>query len=134
MTQSCERRSQASWNDERGPDVVETMHPNLAAAGRWFELSLMEQLGNIGTEVGRAARAKESGNESRSWNALVRALELFDLTIADERWRGPKRREICRAREVVCDFLVGDNEYGSTAESLDAYFLPFAMAARRLVS
>ena len=51
MTQPCERRSQASWNDERGPDVVETMHPNLAAAGRWFELSLMEQLGNIGTEV-----------------------------------------------------------------------------------
>jgi hypothetical protein len=24
-----------------------------------------------------------------------------------------------------------DNEYGSTAESLDRYFLPFAMAARR---
>jgi len=31
----------------------------------------------------------------------------------------------------VCDFLVGDNEYGSTAESLDRYFLPFAIAARR---
>lgn len=53
--------------------------------------------------------------------------------IADERWRGPKLREICRAREVVCDFLVGDNEYGSTAASLDAYFLPFAIAARRHV-
>jgi len=26
---------------------------------------------------------------------------------------------------------VGDNEYGSTAESFDRYFLPFAMAARR---
>lgn len=45
------------------------------------------------------------------------------------RWRG-RLKEIARAREVVCDFLVGDNEYGSTAESLDAYFLPFAMAAR----
>lgn len=105
-----------------------------AAAGRWFELSLMEQLGNIGTEVARAARAKESGNESRSWNALVRALELFDLTIADERWRGPKLREICRAREVVCDFLVGDNEYRSTVASIDAYFLPFAYAARHQVT
>jgi hypothetical protein len=105
-----------------------------AAAGRWFELTLMEQMGNIGTEVGRAARAKESGNDRRAWNALVRALELFDLTIADERWRGPKLREICRAREVVCDFLVGDNEYGSTAESLDRYFLPFAVAARRRVA
>jgi len=92
----------------------------------------MEQLGNLGTEVGRAARAKEAGNETRAMNALWRALELFDLTIADERWRGPKRREICRAREVVCDFLAGDNEYQSTAQSLDRYFLPFAVAARRL--
>jgi len=92
----------------------------------------MEQLGNIGTEVGRSARAKESGNEQRATTAMWRALELFDLTIADERWRGPKRREICRARELVCDFLAGDNEYQSTAQSLDRYFLPFAVAARRL--
>jgi hypothetical protein len=93
----------------------------------------MEQLGNVGTEVARAVRAKEAGNEARAWNALMRVLELFDLTIADERWRGPKRREICRAREVVCDFMVGDNEYGSSLESLDGYFMPFAMAARRRV-
>ena len=102
-----------------------------AAAGQWFELSLMEQLGNIGTEVARAARAKAAGIEGRAWHALVRALELFDLTIADDRWRGPKRREICRAREVVCDFVVGDNEYGTTPENLDAYFLAFAVTARR---
>jgi hypothetical protein len=104
-----------------------------AAARRWFELSLDEQIGNIGTEVARAARARESDNERRTGFALERALELFDLTIADERWRGAKRREICRAREVVCDYLAGENEYGSTAASLDRYFLPFAYAARRLV-
>jgi hypothetical protein len=101
-----------------------------AAAGRWFDLSLMDQLGNVGTEVARAARAKEAGKDDRAWNTLTRALALFDLTIADDRWRGPKRREICVAREVVCDFIAGDNEYGSSAESLDRYFLPFAYAAR----
>jgi hypothetical protein len=93
-------------------------------------MSLMEQLANIGSEVGRAARAKSTGNEARFANALDRALELFDLTLADQRWRG-RRREIARTREVVCDFLVGEDEYGSTAESLNAYFLPFAVAARR---
>ncbi len=36
-----------------------------------------------------------------------------------------------RAREVVCDFLVGDNQYRSTPELLDAYFVAFAIAARR---
>lgn len=110
--------------------IVRLLHASLAH-GRWLEMSLMEQLGNVGTEVARAARAKEAGNQARAWNALVRALELFDLTIADERWRGPRRREICRARELVCDFVTGDNEYGSTTESLDRYFLPFAIAARR---
>jgi hypothetical protein len=52
------------------------------------------------------------------------------VALADARWRG-RLKEIARAREIVCDFLVGDNEYASTAESLDACFLPFAMAARR---
>lgn len=90
----------------------------------------MEQLGNIGSEVGRARRAKSQGSEQRFAGALDRALELFDLTLADGRWRR-RLKEIARACEVVFDFLVGDNEYSSTAESLDRYFLPFAMAARR---
>jgi hypothetical protein len=63
------------------------------------------------------------------WSALERALELIDLTVSDPRLAG-RRREILRAREVVCDFLVGDNTYGTTAESLDRYFLTFAAAAR----
>jgi len=109
--------------------MVQPLHASLAA-GRWFELTLMEQFANIGSEVGRATRAKAQGNEQRLAGALDRALELFDLTLADNRWRD-RIKEIARAREVVCDFLVGDNEYGSTAESLDRYFLPFAMAARR---
>lgn len=105
------------------------LHLRLANEG-WQQLTLMEQLANIGSEVGRAARARSQGNQDRFAGALDRALELFDLTLADDRWRG-RRREIARAREVVCDFLVGDNEFRSTVESLDAYFLPFAMAARR---
>jgi hypothetical protein len=107
--------------------------PLLHGAGiaeSWATLSLLEQLANIGSEVGRAARAKERQHQERFDRALDRALELFDLTLADARWRG-RRREIARAREVVCDFLVGDNVYGSTTTSLDAYFLPFAVAARR---
>jgi hypothetical protein len=103
-------------------------YPNLAGL-RWSQLSLVEQLANVGSDVARATRAKATGNQPRLQNALDRSLELFDLTLADARWHG-RRREIARARELVCDFLVGDNVYGSTAESLDAYFLPFAVAAR----
>lgn len=99
------------------------------AAGRWRELSLAEQLGNVGSEVGRM-RCRSGNDEASAVAAFERALELLDLTLADPRWRG-RRREIARARELLCDAASGGREYGSTVEDLDRYFLPFAVAARR---
>jgi hypothetical protein len=103
-------------------------HPDLAA-GRWYQLSLAEQLGNVGAEVGRMRR-QGARDERRAAAAFERALELLDLTVADPRWRG-RRREIARAREILCDAAFGGREYGSTLEDLDRYFLWFAVAARR---
>lgn len=62
--------------------------------------------------------------------AFERALELLDLTLADSRWRG-RRKEIARARELLCDAAGGGREYGTTLEDLDRYFLAFAVVARR---
>ncbi len=107
-----------------------TLHRDLAAS-RWGTMSLPEQLGNVGSDVGRALRARAAGDAARFEPALERALDLMDLTLADPRWGGPRRREIARAREVICDHLVGDNEYGSTDATLDAWFMAFAIAARR---
>lgn len=98
---------------------------------RWQALTLAEQLGNVGSEVGRAIKAQEQGKERRFAGAFDRALDLFDLTLADPRWAGHRRKEIARAREVTCDFLAGDNDYRSTAKSHDDYFRYFALAARR---
>jgi hypothetical protein len=81
---------------------------------RWRELSLAEQLANIGAEVARAARAKSAANEVRLQQHLSLALELFEFTLDDERWRD-QRIEIARVRELVCDFLHGANEFRSTA-------------------
>ena len=92
---------------------------------RWERLSLADQLANIGTEVARAARAKNRQDDRRLQQHFDLALELFEFTLDDERWRD-QRVEIGRAREIVCDFLAGKNEYDSSAESLDAYFLPFS--------
>lgn len=103
-------------------------HASLAA-GRWQSFSLMEQLANVGSEVGRARRRLVTEPEAaeRAW---VRALELLDLTIQDDRWRG-RRKELTRVRECLCDAMQGGKEYGTTFEALDRYFLPFAIAARR---
>lgn len=101
------------------------------AAGRWWELSLFEQLGNIGSEISRAV--KWSGrNDELARGAFERALELFDLTLDDPRHRqsAARLRELARAREVVVDFFDGANEYRSTASTLQKYFDEFALAAR----
>jgi hypothetical protein len=107
-----------------------TLHRDLAA-GRWWSMTLAEQMGNAGADVGRAIRAKSMGDRERFEPAFDRALELLDLTLADRRRSGPQLREIARMREVVCDYLVGDNEYASTPEWIEGYFMEFALASRR---
>ncbi len=110
--------------------MMDVQHRDLAA-GRWWELSLAEQLGHIGSEISRTVRWKPR-NLDVSQRALYRALELLDLTLADPRLREtPWRiREIARAREVVVDHFVGTNEYGSSDTSLQKYFDAYALAAR----
>ncbi|MCK4505874.1 MAG: hypothetical protein KAW14_09670 [Candidatus Aegiribacteria sp.] len=106
-----------------------SMHRDLAS-GRWWELSLYEQLGNVGSEVGRALKWK-TRNPQISQGAFERALELMDLTLDDPRHRRSvaRLRELARVREVLVDFLAGSNEYQSTDVSLQRYFDAFAVAA-----
>ena len=104
------------------------LHKNLAK-GDWQKLSLIEQLGNIGSEIHRTIlwRGKD---EKLFENATLRALELSDLTLEDFRWQN-RLREIARARELFCDAIYGNNEYKTTLEDLDRYFFQFAFLARR---
>jgi hypothetical protein len=104
------------------------LHAGLTAE-RWQAMSLVEQMGNIGSEISRALRAREKSDEDRLQGSLDRALELFDRTLSDPGLQG-RRREICRAREVMLDYLVGSNDYASTPASLDDYYLRFGMKAR----
>lgn len=106
-----------------------TDHPSISV-NRWYGFSLAEQMGNIGGEVYRAIRAKQQSRYQQFQFAFERLLELLDLSIAGQRKRS-ERRELLRAREVLCDFLVGDNEYRSNARWLQTYFDQFALAARR---
>lgn len=101
-------------------------HSSLAVGG-WQKLSLLEQMGNIGSEVGRTIRATDP-NQRRA--AAYRALELFDLTIKDTRWRN-RGSEVARAREVFCDFIFGGNVYRIKGPEFEKYFMQMAIAARR---
>ena len=104
---------------------------NQSFAERWHRLSLLEQLGNVGSEVERVISWRNKNNAELSTRALYRSLELLDLTIGDPRWRGGRLKELTRAREVLCDAFVGDNVYRTPPEFVSKYFYQFALAVRR---
>ncbi|MDP3697826.1 MAG: hypothetical protein Q8R55_07525 [Candidatus Taylorbacteria bacterium] len=99
------------------------LHKN-AAAGRWQKMSIEEQLSNIGSEVGRSAKWQVK-DEKIFYGAVTRALELFDLTLEDPRWKGGRLMELGRLKEVFCDGVLGGKEYNTDLHDLEKYFYPF---------
>lgn len=92
-------------------------------AGRWHQLSLAEQMGNIGSAFHR-------WRNTRSEKSFEELLNLTDLTIVDARWT-TRLSELTRLREVVCDLNAGSQLYAVDPDILDNYFLPFAMLVRK---
>lgn len=96
---------------------------------RWQQMTLAEQMGNIGSEISRVANSQNK-NETRFQAAINRGIELFDLTIADARWHG-RLQEIGRAKDVFMDAITGGTEYQSDLRSIQKYFDQFAYVANR---
>lgn len=100
---------------------------------RWKNLSFIEQMANIGSEVGRTAKWVQKAKPSMAEGAFVRAFELIDLTLKYGRLNSPYRdtmlKELCKLREYFC----GAYEISDTAflTWLDKYFRDFALAQRR---
>lgn len=96
---------------------------------RWNNFTIFEQMANIGAEVGRAINWRKKNNPEMSKNAFYRALELIDFTINDPKNRN-SLKEILRVREVLADYLMGENIYKSTDKDWEKYFYYFNFAAR----
>lgn len=95
---------------------------------RWFKFSLVEQMANIGSEIGRAINWKKKDNET-SKIFFERGLELLDMTIED--LKNKKRlKELLRVRETLSDYFYFDNVYKSTDKKWNNYFYAFNYAAR----
>ena len=101
--------------------------------GRWAELTLPEQMANIGSETSRVLKALQLGKESRAAGAFARAQELIDLTIKYGRldtplMRGAMLEEICRFRELFC--LAYLNQDLEELASLNKYLDHFALVRK----
>ena len=106
-----------------------TIHHPTLKDGRWHELSLSEQMANVGSEVERAISWRAKGNAVLSDKALERAMELLRFTIDDPRHR-KRLKELTRLREVLTDYFRCENEYGSSDALWRGYFRFFTLRAR----
>ncbi|MDD4990001.1 MAG: hypothetical protein PHW31_01700 [Candidatus Pacebacteria bacterium] len=92
---------------------------------RWRNLTLAQQMGNIGSEVARAFLWQSKGEIVQMEKAIDRFLELIDLTLSDNRWQ-KRRLEIARLREVLCGYFFANHGSLSFQRQIENYFLPFA--------
>ncbi len=94
----------------------------------WVQRDIFYQMGNIGSEVGRALSAKRRGNEKDMLAALYRGIDLMNATIAGLiAQKSPRAKEVLRAREQFAESILTSH----TDPSLEKYFMEFAIAARR---
>ncbi len=84
------------------------IHKDLIISGRWFKLSLAEQMANIGADVGRAIQWRIKGDLQASRDALNRAFELIDLTVAT-----PKNKGHLKAIAIIFILVLFATGYGN---------------------
>lgn len=93
----------------------------------WGKMDVFNQMGNIGSEVGRALKAKRQGQLDRSQAAFYRGLDLIDETI--KAWVSQNKsgvRELLYARELFAESVTTDH----IDLTLEKYFMQYATAAR----
>ena len=95
---------------------------------RWASMPLMEQMANIGSEVGRTCKWMSKNKPDMAMGAFIRGLDLFDLTIKYGRYGLPGRnallKELCRSRDLFAEaFTEGNLE---NLKWLERYFTRFA--------
>lgn len=103
---------------------------NELASGRWAQMSLAEQMANVGSEVSRSLNWQKKGKKDLAERSFHRALELMDMTIAPVK-EYSRLKELFRVRETLVDFFCGKNQFGSSELLWRKYFDHFAYLIRK---
>lgn len=94
---------------------------------KWQSMTIFEQMGNIGSEVGRALNAKKTENSAIMEGAFYRGLDLIDATVEGlVASKSPRTKELLRAREVFSKSILTDD----IDSGIEQYFMDFAVVAR----
>lgn len=98
---------------------------------RWEKLDIFNQMGNIYSEVGRSLKTRNSVDAEKHTAAVTRAIDLFDATIASLiKDNSPRAKEVLRSKQQFLDIANDMSASHEAVQSLDRYFMQYAIAAR----
>jgi hypothetical protein len=89
----------------------------------WNRIPFAQQMGHITSEIARARVWEEKKSPDSREQALLRAVDLIDLSL--QLARGSRCRELARLREVVSDCLIQSGVYRVSLLDLERYGLGF---------
>lgn len=98
---------------------------------RWHDMTLPQQLGNVGSDFERALKWKQKGKQELFANAAKRTIEQLDMTVSSRSLYGIRRREITRLREETKKELYSKKINIHATDGLANYFLKMALLARK---
>lgn len=105
--------------------------PYVVDEARWAKLDIFNQMGNIYSEVGRSFKTLGQKNSKDHEEAVSRAIDLFDVSVRTLiAKKSPKAKEVLRAKEQFLDLVLSDTTNPESIQSLDRYFMQFALAGR----
>ncbi len=97
----------------------------------WAKFNFDEQMGNIGSEVSRAIKAKQNGNEESLIGAFYRALDLFNASLEVLKNNASQYQEVKEANQKFVAFFQSKNSNPKDFAQLDGYFYAYALVARK---
>ena len=91
---------------------------------RWFEMPVWMQISNIGSEVQRAIKWKNKGDQDKAERFCDKAIEFWRLSERDPK-NSHRIQEFECAIEELQDYFCGQNQYNTTDETLTRYYDAF---------
>ncbi|MDE7313667.1 MAG: hypothetical protein K2N87_18925 [Eubacterium sp.] len=90
----------------------------------WFAMPIGMQIANIGSEVHRAIRWKNKGDEQKKIGFCNKAIEFLELIKTDPK-NEHRKQELDFCIEELQDYFLGENAYHTTDELLIRYYDAF---------
>lgn len=90
----------------------------------WFAMPIGMQIANVGSEVHRAIRWKNKGDEQKKIGFCKKAIEFLELIKTDPK-NEHRKQELDFCIEELQDYFFGENIYRTTDDSLIRYYDAF---------